>query len=146
MAGCQRQSPTTCQADAGGSGCFPIATSPRLMRHCGNLRTVRQRAPEHGPQTCCAPMEKRVLWLQWESQNVRAGQRLRHHEMPSGYLLAPETEGWAGLVKVPYTVMESGLKSCSLLSQLRALLPQLCCIPSSHELHRIHKTTSENKM
>lgn len=101
MAGCQRQSPTTCQADAGGSGCFPIATSPRLMRHCGNLRTVRQRAPEHGPQTCCAPMENRVLWLQWESQNVRAGQRLRHHEMPSGYLLAPETEGWAGLVKVP---------------------------------------------
>ena len=32
------ESPTTCQADAGGTGCFPIPTSPRLMRHCGNAR------------------------------------------------------------------------------------------------------------
>lgn len=46
-------------------------------------------------------MEQRVLWLQWESQNVRAGQSLRHHEMPSGYLQEPETEGWAAASQGP---------------------------------------------
>ena len=95
------------------------------------------------PWTCCAPMEKRVLWLQWDSQNVRAGRSLRHREMPSGYLQGPETEGRRGLVEVPYIVMESGLKACSLLSQLRALLLLYPFLP---KLYRIHKTTSENKM
>ena len=51
--------------------------------------------------------------------------------------------GGRGLVEVPYTVMESGLKSCSLLSQLRALLLLYPFLP---KLYRIHKTTSENKM
>ena len=143
MAGCQRESPTTCQADAGGTGCFPIPTSPGLMRHCGNLRWGTE--PLSMAPDLCAPM-KRGLWLQWESQNVRAGQSLRHHEMPSGYLQGLETEGWAGASQGP--LYSDGVRTKLLLlrSQLCALLPQLRCIPSSHKLYRTHKTTSENKM
>ena len=68
------------------------------------------------PWTCCAPMEKRVLWLQWDSQNVRAGQSLRHREMPSGYLQGPETKGRAGASRGP--LYSDGVRTKILLPSL----------------------------
>lgn len=111
MAGCQRQSPTTCQADAGGTGCFPNPTSPRLMRHRGNPYTVGQRAPEHGPlDLLCPHGEEGPL------APVGLTECLRHSEMPSGYLQGPETKGRAGASRGP--LYSDGVRTKILLPSL----------------------------
>lgn len=144
MAGCQRVSHHL----AGRCRRHWLLSHPHLTKADETLwePTVGPRAPEHGPRPAVLPWSRGSFG---SSGNHRMSELDRALDtmkcLQATYRNLKRRDG-RRLVKVPYTVMESGLNSCSLWSQLRALSPQLRCIPSSHKLYRIHKTTSENKM
>lgn len=74
-------------------------------------------------------MEKRVLWLQCGNHRMPELDRALDTMNASGYLLAPETEWVAGLVKVP--LHSDGVRTKILLPSvtITCSLPQLLLYP-----------------